>query len=297
MASLLSIISLNTNKRADLGGLHSIIRDCQPHLVFLQEVKSTQILTSLASAYNYQVFASTLIQPQRPRICAILSQLPATTVLEILPGKAQMASIGALSFINIHAPTDDREAREALFSSLRTHLSLPVPPLLLGDFNCVLHTIDQSSTASLRTSHKYSTSLASLVDAGGYTDSFRTLHPAASVFSFYRRGSDPTRLDRIYLPPLLESRPRVARYLPCTSDHHAFFLRLETAGLAVLPSLASKKSASHYWKLNSSVLKEQSFLPAFRRMWIPLAASRPPPGEAASQTAATLVTPTPLLHW
>ena len=95
MASLLSIISLNTNKRADLGGLHSIIRDCQPQLVFLQEVKSTQILTSLASAYNYQVFASTLIQPQRPRICAILSRLPATTVLEILPGKAQMASIGA----------------------------------------------------------------------------------------------------------------------------------------------------------------------------------------------------------
>ena len=128
MASLLSIISLNTNKRSDLGGLHSIIRGCQPHLVFLQEVKSTQILTSLASAYNYQVFASTLIQPQRPRICAILSRLPATTVLEILPGKAQMASIGALSFINIHAPTDDREAREALFSSLRTHLSLPVPP-------------------------------------------------------------------------------------------------------------------------------------------------------------------------
>jgi len=115
----------------------------------------------------------------------------------------------------------------------------------------------------------------------------------ASVFSFYRRGSDPTRLDRIYLPPLLESRPRVARYLPCTSDHHAFFLRLETAGLAVLPSLASKKSASLYWKLNSSVLKEQSFLPAFRRMWTPLAASRPPPDEAASQTATTPVTPTP----
>ncbi len=64
MASLLSIISLNTNKRADLGSLHSIIRDCQPQLVFLHEVKSAQILTSLASAYNYQVFTSTLIQPQ-----------------------------------------------------------------------------------------------------------------------------------------------------------------------------------------------------------------------------------------
>jgi hypothetical protein len=210
-----------------------------------------------------------------------------------------MASIGALSFINIHAPTDDREAREALFSSLRTHLSLPIPPLLLGDFNCVLHTIDQSSTASLRTSQKYSSALVSLLDVGGYTDSFRTLHPATSVFSFHRRGSEPSRIDRIYLPPLLESRPRVARYLPCTSDHHAYFLRLETAGLAVLPSLASKKSASLYWKLNSSVLKEHSFLPAFRQMWTPIAASRPSPpaDDTASQVAATLVTPTPPAIW
>jgi hypothetical protein len=123
VASLFSIISLNTNKRADLGGLHSIVRDCQPHLVFLQEVKYIQFLNSFSSAYNCQAFTSILIQPQRPRICVILSRLPAT-VLDLLPGKAQLASKGAISFIIIHAPTDDREAREALFTSLRPHLSL-----------------------------------------------------------------------------------------------------------------------------------------------------------------------------
>jgi hypothetical protein len=178
-----------------------------------------------------------LIQPQQPRICAILSLLPDTTVLDLLPGKAQLASIGGIYFINIRAPTDDREAREALFTSLRPHLSLPVPPLFLGDFNCILHTIDQSSAAPLRSSHKFSSALASLVDVGGYTDSFGVLHPAVSIFSFHRRGSGPSKLDRIYLPPLLESRPRVARYLPCTSDHHAYILRMETAGLAVHPAL------------------------------------------------------------
>jgi hypothetical protein len=36
VASLLSILSLNANKRADMGGLHSLIRDCQSHLIFLQ---------------------------------------------------------------------------------------------------------------------------------------------------------------------------------------------------------------------------------------------------------------------
>jgi hypothetical protein len=49
----------------------------------------------------------------------------------------------------------------------------------------------------------------------------------------------PSRLDRAYLPPLLESRPRVARYIPTSSDHHAYLLRLETAGLAIMPLSAS----------------------------------------------------------
>ncbi len=43
------------------------------------------------------------------------------------------------------------------------------------------------------------------------------------------------RLDRIYLPPILESRPRVARYIATTSDHHAYLLWLELVGLATLP--------------------------------------------------------------
>jgi len=104
----------------------------------------------------------------------------------------------------------------------------------------------------------------------GYSDFFWTLHPVAPIFSFHRRDVAPSRLDRVYLPPLLEDRPRLARYLPGTSDHHAYLLRIETAGLAVLPSLASKRSASLYWKLNSSILSDPDFLPAFRAMWLPL---------------------------
>jgi hypothetical protein len=178
-------------------------------------------------------------------------------VQELLPRIAQLASVGALSFINVHAPTDCGVAREILFNSLSPHLSLL----------CVLHLIDQSSTVPLRKSNKYSPALASLIDAGSYVDSYRVLHPTTPVFSFHHRGCKSSRLDRIYLPPLLEYRLRVARYLPCTSDHHAYFLNLETAGLAVLASLVTKRSASLYWKLNSSILKDQTFLPAFQEMW------------------------------
>ena len=49
LASLLSILSLNTNKRADIGGLFFLLKDCRPHLVFLQEVASAPFLTSLTT--------------------------------------------------------------------------------------------------------------------------------------------------------------------------------------------------------------------------------------------------------
>jgi len=281
VASLFSILSLNANKRTDIGGLHSLIRDCQPHLIFLQEISSASNLARLASAYNYQCFSSTLVQPRRPRVCAVLSRLPGTTVVELDPGHAQLVSVGALSFINIHAPTEVIRQRETLFSSLQPHLAKPISPLLVGDFNCLQHTTDRST--GLLEGHQRSPALATLLTAGEYVDSFRVLHPTARVFSFNRPGAPSSRLDRIYIPPLLESRPRVARYLPSTSDHLAYLLRLETAGLAVLPSLASKKSASLYWKFNSALLSDPTFLPAFRAFWRPLAASRPlPPAEPAS---------------
>ena len=284
VASLLSILSLNANKRADMGGLHSLIRDCQPHLIFLQEIASISNLNRLASAYNYQCFPSTLIQPRRPRICAVLSRLPGTTVVELKPGHAQLATVGALSFINIHAPTEDTRQRENLFSSLQPHLAKPISPLLVGDFNSLQHPIDRST--GYLDIHQRSATLATILTASNYVDSFRVLHPTATVFSFNRPGSASSRLDRIYIPPLLESRPRVARYLPSTSDHLAYLLRLETAGLAVLPSLASKRSASLYWKFNSSLLSDPAFLPAFRAFWRPLAASRPlPPPDAASMAS------------
>ena len=273
--SLLTIFSLNSNRRADLGGLLSFLRECQPHLVFLQEVYSIPFLSTLASSFGYQCFISTLVLPQRARTCAVLSRLPGTVVQDLNPGHLQLVTVGALSFLHLHAPNADISDRNALFTSLRPSLERPVSPILVGDFNCVQLAADVDQVAPL--GHRFSHPLAAILADFQYSDSFRTLHPAAAVFSFYRRGLPPSRLDRVYLPPLLESRPRVARYLPCSSDHHAFLLRLETAGLAVLPSLASTRSASLYWKLNSSILSDPAFIPAFRDMWLPLLASRPVP--------------------
>jgi hypothetical protein len=130
--------------------------------------------------------------------------------------------------------------------------------------------------------NRRSTPLAKMLADFRYTDFFRALHPP--------------------LPPILESRPRVTRYIPTSSDHHAYLLRPEIAGLALLPLLPSPASSgSLYWKFNSFLVNNSGFLPAFRAMWEPLAARRPavaPPAAlaAVSQQPPAAPTPPPPLH-
>ena len=175
--------------------------------------------------------------------------------------------MGALPFLHIHTPFLDLLN---FFTSLRPHLNSPISPVIIGDFNCVQELIDYTPGPARRACP----SLASILRDFSYTDAFRALHPVARIYSFHRRGNPAARLDRAYLPPILESRPRVARYIPTTSDHSAFLLRLETVGLAILPSLGPRQASnSLYWKLNSSLLTDPRFLPAFRAMWEPLAVS------------------------
>ena len=81
----------------------------------------------------------------------------------------------------------------------------------------------------------------------------------------------PLALTASISPPPLESAPRVARYIPTTSDHHVFLLKLDKTGLS-LPD-PQRSSASFYWKFNSSLLKEKDFLPTFTDMWQQVAAA------------------------
>ncbi len=113
VASLLTILSLNTNKRADLGSLHSILKETKPHLVFLQEVFPYNAVSALAASLGYTLTASTLRQAAKDLIIATLSRLPAT-VQEVQPGRAQLVTVGALPFLNIHAESNDPPASPGL---------------------------------------------------------------------------------------------------------------------------------------------------------------------------------------
>ena len=79
MASIVTLLTLNTNKRADLGGLASIIKETRPHVVFIQEALSYNLVSSLASASGYRCWASTLPGVRRDRTS--LSSPPSPTQL------------------------------------------------------------------------------------------------------------------------------------------------------------------------------------------------------------------------
>jgi hypothetical protein len=66
------------------------------------------------------------------------SRLPAT-VQEVQPGRAQLVTVGALPFLNIHAESNDLTA---YFNSLLPHLDSPISPVLVGDFNCIQEPLD-----------------------------------------------------------------------------------------------------------------------------------------------------------
>jgi hypothetical protein len=76
----------------------------------------------------------------------------------------------------------------------------------------------------------------------------------------------------------------VACYIATTSDHHAYLLRLELAGLATLLQVAPPdvRAGSLYWKLNASVLRDPAFLPAFREVWGGTVAEKLPDPAAAA---------------
>ena len=94
------------------------------------------------------------------------------------------------------------------------------------------------------------------------------MHLCEKRYSWFRRGYVASRLDRLYLPKRWESMPRLARYIPSTSDHSAFFLKMDWAGLGLPVEVEeSSRRKSHNWKLNTSLLKEEDFKPAFQQFW------------------------------
>ncbi len=268
---LFTILSFNCNKRADLGGLSTLLRENRPDFVFIQEVNvSPERLAAAVGGLGYRVHISMRNQPNR--VIAVLSCNGNVSVVNLIPGILQKVTFKNFSIFHLHTPTDPSLLTKAeFFQQLSDFLSQIENnlPILVGDFNCV---IDAKDHANSNDGHnRFSYPLKNIISLYNLIDAYRVLHPTTVRFSWHRKGFASARLDRVYLPPILEARPRVARYIPTTSDHHAFMLKMDMTGFG---TTAAKRPPAHfYWKFNSSLLQEKDFLPAFREMWGPVEAA------------------------
>jgi len=127
--SFLTILSLNTMKLGDLAGLHSLVRELHPDLLFLQEVNLKEPdLQAVASSLGYKAYRSQQAQPRRT--IAILARHE-VTVTDVRPGMMQRMCIGGLSLLHVHAPsgTTNYMERKLLFKEARgSSAPLPSPP-------------------------------------------------------------------------------------------------------------------------------------------------------------------------
>ena len=270
--SFFNLLTLNTNRRADLAGLPTLLRENRPDFAFIQEVTvSLENLRAAVGGLGYTVWMSTCDQPRRTIAVLSIHSADKVTVTDPLPGYLQKVLFGNYVLFHIHAPTNPIHMDKTFFFQQVSNFvqqAVNLIPFLVGDFNCIINAIDAENSDI---HNRFNRFLSDFITNENFIDSYRVLHPATVRYSWHRRGFAAVRLDCIYLPILLQSRPRFARYIPTASDHHAFILKLDMAGLG-LP-VAGRPSASLYWKLNSSLLKEGDFLPAFEEMWRPVAAA------------------------
>ncbi len=274
---LFSVLSLNTNKRADLAGLPALLREGRPDFVFLQEVNvPADRLQAAVGGLGYTVHLSECDRPRR--VMAVLTNHLNVSVTNIIPGLLQKVSYENLVIFHVYSPSNSSHHEKTVFFQQIADLVTQAKnsmPILIGDFNCV---IDVKDIENDQGAHRINAFLRDYIKNSLFSDTYRVLHPATVRFSWYRRGFAAARLDRAYVQPLLEARVRTARYIPTTSDHHAFVLSLDLTGFGAAAA-AARPAAKFYWKFNSSLLGEGDFLPAFQEMW------RPVGEEAASYPA------------
>ena len=138
-----------------------------------------------------------------------------------------------------------------------------------GDFNCVLKTIDIEGGVGFN--QKYCPALKDLVRSSGFCDVFRYQFPRKEEFTFFRPGRAPSRLDKFYISERLKIGVSDILHIASLSDHCGvqMSIRLDV-DLAYLPRTERRT----YWKLNTSILEEEEFLPNFGKLWERISVTR-----------------------
>ena len=265
------ILSYNVMSNTNLAGLLSIIDIEKPDLILIQElVLNTEHLSTFIAGQSDYVGVANVdeLEPNKPGVGMVWRKdFPVSQVTSLETRRLQSAYVGPYPVINVYPPAGSENApgrreffKEQLFRSIRglgTQL-----PIIGGDFNCVLSRIDIEGGDFGK---KKSSELQNIVREFNLQDSFRYIFPNAREYTWSRRGLNSSRLDRFYIPQDLVKGVKQVSHHPYLSDHKYVKIILK------LPALESKKQmkkdCESYWKLNTSILDDEDFMPEFSIMW------------------------------
>ena len=106
--------------------------------------------------------------------------------------------------------------------------------------------------------------LRDLVSTCDLCDVFRHEFPRKEEFTFFRAGKAPSRLDRFYISRSLVEGISGIQHVASLSDHCGVQMSL---WLNVNHVYLPRNSRRTYWKLNTSILNDEEFLPSFVALW------------------------------
>ena len=258
-----------------LAGVSTLVDLEKIDLVFLQEVRiSDEHIESLLRGFK-AVANIDNDDPSRPGVAiAWRQELPVQDVCNIVTCRLQIATLGSVKLLNIYAPSGSSKKQERhlfytedVFPVLLLHSNFFW--LWAGDYNCVLHPSDLEDGKGFTS--KKCPALNDIVSSNRLSDPFRVLNPFKNEFTFFRPGCAASRLDRFYVSKQLETDILSVKHIPSLSDHSAVILCL-----AVNFDISSSNKCINksYWKLNTAILKEDTFLTSFRPFWNALLSSQ-----------------------
>jgi exodeoxyribonuclease III len=227
----MKVASWNVNSiRARIDHVTAWIKQQQPDVLLLQELKATEFPSLVFSALGYE---SVAVTQKSYNGVAVLSRFPMETVSTTLAGDEADSharylemTIEGIRMVNIYLPNGNPVGTEKfayklawmdrLIEKMRAWREQNVPVLVGGDFNVIPEDIDCHKPSSWIRDALFQPEPRSryraLLDLG-YTDAFRSLHPGeAGQFTFwdyFRQAFEHNRgirIDHFLLSPELASR-------------------------------------------------------------------------------------------
>ena len=272
--SSLNLLTLNVGMSSSLAGASTLIEVEKVDLLFLQEVRLTSEQIELSLKGFKAVANIDEDDPSRPGVALAWRQcLPVINVINLVSCRLQIATLGSVSLMNLYAPSGSAKKHDRyLFFTKDVFQTLNFDGvtswLWAGDFNCVSNAIDVEDGRGFDS--KKCPILNDITSICNLFDPFRHLHPLKKEFTFFRPGCAASRLDRFYVSRNLESKVLSVGYHPSLSDHCAVKLVLSWS----FNFSYSGSSLKSYWKLNTLILKEDTFLLSFKPFWNHLVSSQ-----------------------